>query len=61
MKDWNDIKAWRKQKRAELIGRREAIDAATRRQWNERMTALLRRGFPDFSGKVVALCWPYRG
>jgi 5-formyltetrahydrofolate cyclo-ligase len=61
MKDWNDIKAWRKQKRAELIARREASDAVTRRQWNEQMTALLEHGFPDFLGGVVAFCWPYRG
>jgi 5-formyltetrahydrofolate cyclo-ligase len=61
MKDWNEIKAWRKEKRAELIARREALDAATRHRCNERITALIEAGFPDWSGGVVALCWPYRG
>jgi 5,10-methenyltetrahydrofolate synthetase len=61
MKDWNEIKAWRKEKRAELIARREAVDAATRQRWNERITALIEGGFPDWSGGIVAFCWPYRG
>lgn len=61
MKDWNDIKAWRKTQRAELIARREAVDAQTRRHWNERMTALLEAGFPDLAGRVVGFCWPYKG
>jgi 5,10-methenyltetrahydrofolate synthetase len=61
MKDWNEVKAWRKEKRAELIARREAVDAATRQGWNERITASIEAGFPDWSGGVVAFCWPYRG
>lgn len=61
MKDWNEIKAWRKEKRAELIARREMVDAATRQRWNERITALIEGGFPDWSGGIVAFCWPYRG
>lgn len=61
MRDWNEIKAWRKAQRAQLIARREAVDQRTRRQWNERMTALLEAGFPDLAGRIVAFCWPYKG
>jgi 5-formyltetrahydrofolate cyclo-ligase len=56
----DDIREWRKAQRARLIEQREAVDPATRQQWSARMTALLERGFPDFSGCVVAICWPYR-
>lgn len=61
MKDWNEINAWRKAKRVELIGRRTSVDTAQRRRWNERITALLEGGFPNLAGRVVALCWPYKG
>jgi 5,10-methenyltetrahydrofolate synthetase len=61
MKDWNEIKAWRKARRAELIARREAVAPETRHAWNERMTTLLDTGFPALAGRVVAICWPYKG
>jgi 5,10-methenyltetrahydrofolate synthetase len=61
MKDWNEITAWRKARRAELIGRRASVDPALRRRWNERMTALLEAGFAVLAGRVVGFCWPYKG
>ena len=61
MKDWNEIKAWRKAQRAELIARRAGVDTALRRGWNERMTAFLEQGFPALAGCVVGFCWPYKG
>ena len=61
MKDWNEIKAWRKAQRAALIARRVSVDAARRRGWNERITMLLEQGFPALAGRVVAFCWPYKG
>jgi 5-formyltetrahydrofolate cyclo-ligase len=61
MKDWNEITAWRKARRVELIGRRTNVDPAQRRRWNERMTALLEEGFAVLAGRVVGFCWPYKG
>lgn len=61
MKDWNEIKAWRKTQRGALIARREAAAPDMRRQWNERITALLEAGFPDLARRIVAFCWPYKG
>lgn len=60
MKDWNDIKAWRKAQRIELIARREKLDAGLRRRWSERMTTLLEQGFPILAGRVVGFCWPFK-
>ncbi|MGH8620950.1 MAG: 5-formyltetrahydrofolate cyclo-ligase [Burkholderiales bacterium] len=61
MKNWNEIKAWRKARRGELIAARGAFAPAQRKTWNQRITALLEAGFPVPPGMVVGFCWPYRG
>ena len=61
MNDWNEIKAWRKARRSELIARRAVLDRETRKRWNERITGLLEEGFPIVAGMVVGFCWPYKG
>lgn len=61
MNDWNEIKAWRKERRAELIARRVAFGDGERRGWNERVTALLEQVVPVTPGAVVGFCWPFRG
>lgn len=61
MKDWNEIKVWRKAQRSALIERRAALDAKLRREWIERMTGLLEQGFPVLAGCVVGFCWPFKG
>jgi 5-formyltetrahydrofolate cyclo-ligase len=58
--EWDEIKVWRKARRAELIARREALPLAQRRAWNEKITALLLDGFPLPSGTIVGFCWPYK-
>lgn len=61
MRDWNEIKVWRKAQRAALIARREALDGETRKRWNERITERLEQCFPTLAGMVVGFCWPYKG
>jgi 5,10-methenyltetrahydrofolate synthetase len=61
MKNWNEIKAWRKAQRANLIAARGAFVPAQRKAWNERITALLESGFGVPPGAVVGFCWPYKG
>jgi 5,10-methenyltetrahydrofolate synthetase len=60
MKDWNEIKAWRKARRAELIAARGAFPAGERQAWSERIAASLEAGIPVPSGAVVGYCWPHR-
>jgi 5,10-methenyltetrahydrofolate synthetase len=60
MKNWNEIKAWRKGQRANLIAARGAFVPAQRKPWNERITALLESGFGVPPGAVVGFCWPYK-
>ncbi|HKU69258.1 MAG TPA: 5-formyltetrahydrofolate cyclo-ligase [Burkholderiales bacterium] len=61
MKDWNEIKAWRKERRAELIARRAAFGADERHGWNDRVTAWLEQFVPVAPGTVVGFCWPFKG
>lgn len=61
MKDWNEIKAWRKARRAELIARRIAFGADERQGWNERVSALLESIVPVVPGTVIGYCWPFKG
>lgn len=60
MKDWTEITAWRKARRAELIAAREALATDKRRAWDERITASLKAGIPVAPGAVVGFCWPYK-
>jgi 5-formyltetrahydrofolate cyclo-ligase len=59
--DWNEIKAWRKARRAELIARRAAFGPDERHGWNERVTALLQRIVAVAPGAVIGFCWPFKG
>jgi 5-formyltetrahydrofolate cyclo-ligase len=61
VKDWNEIKAWRKARRAELIARRVAFGAGERQGWNERVGALLEQIVPVAPGAVIGYCWPFKG
>lgn len=60
MKDWNEIKSWRKARRQELIAARGAADPQQRHAWNERITASLEAGFEVPAGAVVGFCWPHK-
>ncbi len=59
MNTWEDITAWRKVRRAELIARRVALSREQRAPWNERITELLWEGCPIARGMVVGFCWPF--
>jgi 5-formyltetrahydrofolate cyclo-ligase len=59
--DWNEIKAWRKARRAEFIARRAAFGADERHGWNERVTAMLEKIVPVAPGAVIGFCWPFKG
>ena len=58
MGSWQE---WRKQRRAELVARRECVAEVDRCRWSTAITASLERGFPLLQKKVVGFCWPHRG
>jgi 5,10-methenyltetrahydrofolate synthetase len=55
-----DLRAWRKSMRAELIQRRVDIEPAERHAANERITAALTAAFSPPAETVVGLCWPFK-
>jgi 5-formyltetrahydrofolate cyclo-ligase len=59
--DWDEIKAWRKVLRADLIARRADTPEADRRRYNERITEHLLAGFDVPPETIVGYCWPYKG
>jgi 5-formyltetrahydrofolate cyclo-ligase len=61
VKDWNEIKAWRKTRRAELIALRATFGADERHHWNERVSVLLERIVPVAPDTVIGFCWPFKG
>lgn len=61
MKNWNEIKTWRKAQRADLVARRAALSREQRGTWNDQLTELLWRGFPVTAGMAVGFCWPFKG
>ncbi len=57
---WNEIREWRKTKRAELIAQREALESERRLQMNAAITAHIEAGFPLLAGMTVGFCWPFK-
>ncbi len=57
----DDLARWRKQRRLELLARREAVDAETLDRWRQAIDEHLERGFPGLARGSLALCWPHRG
>lgn len=57
----DNISAWRKARRTELLATREAVPLDVRRAWNEEVTRLLIEGFGVLDRCVVGFCWPFKG
>jgi 5-formyltetrahydrofolate cyclo-ligase len=56
-----ELKAWRKAHRAQLISRRADTPAEQRSAWNEAITASLIDAFEMPGETVVGFCWPFKG
>jgi 5-formyltetrahydrofolate cyclo-ligase len=58
--NWIEIREWRKQKRAELIAQREALEDVRHGQMNAAITAHIEAGFTLLSNMTIGFCWPYK-
>ena len=58
---WNEIKAWRKAKRAAIISRRMARDPAERKRLSEPVIEYLRSAIDVERYPVLGVYWPIRG
>lgn len=59
--DWEEIRLWRKAKRAVLIGQRLAMPASQRAAHNEAITAALIQALPSCPGALIGFYWPFKG
>jgi len=57
----DDVPAWRKERRAEMIARRKALPPDAQRRSDERIAQLLLEGFPLLRGLTVGFYWPFEG
>jgi len=56
-----ELAAWRKRMREELIARRLAAPLQDRRNWSLAISLLLLHGLPWRDGLTLGFCWPYKG
>jgi 5-formyltetrahydrofolate cyclo-ligase len=59
--DWNEVRAWRKQTREDLIQRRAALSPDERRTLSERACARLDSAVDLRAFRALGFCWPIRG
>jgi 5-formyltetrahydrofolate cyclo-ligase len=58
---WEQIKRWRKQKRAELLAHRTALSVEARHEIAERARALLQKTVDLGAYRVLGFCWAIKG
>lgn len=56
-----DVAAWRRERRGELIARRQQLDPAQRREWNSALDKSLRVVLASCRPAIVSFYWPFRG
>jgi len=56
-----NVAAWRKERRADLIARRQAIAPDNRRAWSAAIDANLRAVLAPHSPSIISFYWPFRG
>src|SRR3990172_5770958 len=55
-----ELPAWRRTLRHQLIEKRAALPRATLDEYRLRIDTHLQRSFPDLVHGVIAFCWPYK-
>ncbi len=61
VQDWEEVRLWRKAKRAVLIKRRLAMPAAERAARSEAITAALIQVLSSYPGALIGFYWPFKG
>jgi 5-formyltetrahydrofolate cyclo-ligase len=58
---WDEIRRWRREQRARLIARRQAIRQDQRRRLQPLVLDLVEQHFPALSNALLGFYWPFRG
>jgi 5-formyltetrahydrofolate cyclo-ligase len=61
MQSWDEVRRWRKEQRARLIARRQAIPQDERRRLQPLILDLVAQHFPALSDALLGFYWPIRG
>ena len=61
MQSWDEVRPWRREQRARLIARRQALPRDQRRRWQPLILDLVEQHFPQLAGMLVGFYWPFRG
>lgn len=61
MEAWDDVRRWRRERRRELIGRRQAIPQGEPRRLQPLILKFVEQQFPGLANAVVGFYWPFRG
>jgi 5-formyltetrahydrofolate cyclo-ligase len=62
MRDWEEVRAWRKAQRATLIADRLSVTREERGLWSEAITARLEALLPPRGAfRAIGFYWPFRG
>jgi 5-formyltetrahydrofolate cyclo-ligase len=56
-----DVAAWRRERRRELIARRQHLDPAQRQAWNAPLDNNLRAVLAPRAPAIIGFYWPFRG
>jgi 5-formyltetrahydrofolate cyclo-ligase len=58
--DWPEVKQWRRERRAELIARRMAVPAATRRAWGAVIEQAIAELIASSKRQTIGFYWPFK-
>ncbi|MDT7953736.1 MAG: 5-formyltetrahydrofolate cyclo-ligase [Acetobacteraceae bacterium] len=61
IQDWEEVRLWRKAKRAVLIERRLAMSASERAAHSEAITVALLQVLSSFPAALIGFFWPFKG
>jgi 5-formyltetrahydrofolate cyclo-ligase len=61
VQSWDEIRRWRKEQRAKLIARRQAIPQDQRRRLQPLILDLVERHVPELADALLGFYWPFRG
>jgi 5-formyltetrahydrofolate cyclo-ligase len=61
MLEWSEIQSWRRETRARLLSRRQALGRPERDRVQVVVADLLRRHVPELRAACIGFCWPFKG
>lgn len=61
MRDWDEVRRWRREQRGRLTERRQAIPQAERRRLQSLILDLVERHFAQLTDRLIGFYWPFRG